>query len=96
MIVRFRPEAEQEFKEARLWYRRQQLGLDSEFTRCVDEAVERIVRQPQMYPIALGSSRKTMVRRFPFQVIYEVSEHHIMILAVFHTKRDPQHWQNRC
>jgi plasmid stabilization system protein ParE len=63
--------------------------------RCVDEAVARIKRDPKMFPFALGKTRKAMVKRFPYTVLYEIGEREIVILAVFHAKRNPEHWQKR-
>lgn len=95
MIVRFHPEADRELRESQSWYARQRLGLDAEFMRCVDEAIMRIQRNPMSFPIALRHARKAMVKRFPYTLYFEASESEIMVLAVFHAKRDPQTWRQR-
>lgn len=95
MIIRFYPEADIELHEALKWYAGQKLRLDTEFMRCIDEAVSRIQRNPEMFPIALRGARKAIVKRFPYIIYYEIGAGEIMILAVFHTKRDPKHWQKR-
>jgi len=59
-------------------------GLDAEFMRCVDETISRIKRDPEMFPFALRNARKTVVKRFPYTVYYEIGEREIVILAVFH------------
>jgi hypothetical protein len=45
MRVRLLPEAENELLEAAEWYREQSFGLDYEFMRCMDEAMQRIVSE---------------------------------------------------
>ena len=95
MIVRFHPAAEIELHEAAGWYARQQAGLDTEFMRCIDEAVSRIRKYPEMFPIALRQARKALVKRFPYTIYYEIGNNEIMVLAVFHAKRDPQIWKER-
>jgi len=95
MVVKFLPEAELEMNEAIEWYAQQKYGLDTEFMRCIDETISRIQRNPQLFPIALKNSRKALVKRFPYAVYYERKENIIMILAVFHAKRNPKNWQKR-
>lgn len=95
MMVKFRPEADIELHEAIEWYAHKKLGLDTEFMRCVDETISRIRRNPRMFPIALRNARKAMVRRFPYTIFYEIGEKEIMVLAVFHSKRNPKVWQKR-
>jgi len=86
----FYPDAEEEFKEAVWWYGNQQEGLDLEFVRCIDDALQKINRNPDLYPIEFENYRKKVVRRFPFKIIYEIIEDSIYILAVFHSRRNPE------
>jgi plasmid stabilization system protein ParE len=88
--VLFHPAAEEEFKEAVLWYGNQQEGLDLEFVRCIDDAIQKIKRNSGLYPIEFENYRKKVVRRFPFKIVYEITEDHIYILAVFHSRRNPE------
>ncbi|MFH1196719.1 MAG: type II toxin-antitoxin system RelE/ParE family toxin [bacterium] len=86
----FHPESEEEFRDSVLWYKSQQPGLDLEFARCIDEAIQRISRNPELYPIVFHSFRKVVVRRFPFLIIYEFDDKQIRILGVFHSRRNPK------
>jgi plasmid stabilization system protein ParE len=88
--VVFHPDAEEEFKEAVWWYGNQQEGLDLEFVRCIDDAIQKINRNPDLYPIEFENYRKKVVRRFPFKIIYEMIEDTIYVLAVFHSRRNPE------
>lgn len=65
MMIRFTPEADADLAEACQWYARQREDLDLEFMGRIDEASSRIRRNPQSYPIAYGSLRRAVVRRFP-------------------------------
>ena len=86
--VVFHPGAEEEFKEAILWYGNQQRGLEIDFIRCIDDAIQKIKRNPSLYSIEFENYRKKVVRRFPFKIIYEIIDDHIYILAVFHSRRN--------
>jgi toxin ParE1/3/4 len=95
MKVRFHSEAEEEFTEAVFWYNVQRKGLGDEFFLCIDEAIERIKRNPQMQPYVHNQIRRAVVRRYPFAIFYETTELEIRILAVFHSRRDPIQWRKR-
>jgi plasmid stabilization system protein ParE len=73
MIIRFTPEADTELAEARHWYAHQREDLDLEFMDSIDDALSRVVRNPQLYPIVYRTLRRAVVRRFPFAVFYEVT-----------------------
>ena len=95
LFIKFHSEAEADFQEALEWYAQQRIGLEAEFMLCVDEALTRIQRNPEIYPCEIRNIRKTLVRRFPYIIYYEVEKHDIMILAIFHAKRHPRYWQQR-
>jgi len=95
MRVRLLPEAEKELLEAAEWYREQSLGLDYEFMRCMDEAMQRIGRAPLMFPVAHQGKRRILAKRFPYSIIFDVIENEILIYAIFHFSRNPKRWKRR-
>ena len=90
-----RPEAEADMTEAFDWYEERDLGLGSEFLRSIDAIFGSITRNPLQYPIVHRSLRKAVARRFPYQVFYTVEKHGVLVVAVFHARRDPRLWQER-
>ncbi len=95
MVIRFTPDADAELAEARQWYARQREDLDMEFMESIDDAPSRVVRDPDLYPIVYRNLRRAVVRRFPFAVFYEVTADEIQVIAVFHSRRDPESWKSR-
>lgn len=94
-LVVLRPEARAEFDEAFDWYERERAGLGEDFSLRVQEVLDRIAETPGLYQRVFGDVRRAVVRRFPFSVLYRVEKYEILVLAVFHGKRDPSIWQMR-
>jgi len=90
-----RPEAEAELAKAFDWYEEQVRGLGSEFLISVDATVHAIVRKPHQFAKVHMDVRRALLRRFPYALFFLVEETRIIVLAVFHAKRDPKHWQER-
>jgi len=95
MTIRFLPEAEMEMFEAELWYGQQRKGLDEEFIQSIKDSIHRLHENPTMYPIVYRSLRRALVRKFPYAVYYTTDKSTIHIVAIFHTKRNPQSWKTR-
>lgn len=95
MIIRFTPEADVELTEAREWYSHQRKDLDLEFMQCIDDALSRITRNPFLFPAVYHELRRVVVRRFPFAIFYELMSDEIQVIAVFHSRRDPEMWKVR-
>jgi plasmid stabilization system protein ParE len=95
MKLIIRPEAEAELVEAIDWYEVRSPGLGCDFLRCVDACLERILRNPDGFPLVHRSTRMAVVRRFPYLVLYRTMENAISVIAVFHAKRNPRIWKDR-
>lgn len=93
--VVFRPAAKAEFDGAALWYEDRRPGLGAEFVLEIDRAVELASKHPERFPAKLGEIRCVRVRRFPYSVFYRAESDQIVVLAVFHARRDPAIWQAR-
>ena len=84
------PEAENDLNEAFLWYENKFSGLGLEFLLCVDAVIESIERNPQIYPIVHRNIvRRSLTRRFPYEVFFVEGEETVSVIAVFHAKRHP-------
>jgi toxin ParE1/3/4 len=90
-----RPQAAAELDEAAAWYAARSRGLGAEFVRVVDAAFSAIQRNPSQFPLVHGEVRRAVLRRFPYAILFIESEEAIVVLSVFHSRRDPERWQNR-
>ena len=93
--VVFRTAARAEFDGAALWYEDRQPGLGAQFVSEIDRAVDLASKHPDRYPIKHKEIRCVRARRFPCSIFYIVEAGQIVVLAVFHARRDPAIWKVR-
>lgn len=93
--IRLLPEAKDEFDAAADWYEQQQAGLGVDFIARVREVLDRITANPQLHATVHGDVRKAVVKQFPYVVLYREDAGEVVVIAVFHTARDPSIWQSR-
>ena len=91
----FRRAAKSEFEDAAVWYDEKRPGLGEEFIREIDDAVTKAAAAPQRYPVVFGDVRRAVARRFPFAVYFRIRSDALVVLAVFHGRRDPTVWRRR-
>lgn len=70
-------------------------GLGGDFLDDIQHAIDSIRTQPEVgSPVAQGF-RRTLVRRFPYSIIYVVEPGQIVVAAIAHQRRRPGFWQGR-
>lgn len=90
-----RPEAEAEIAAASDWYNQRRPGLGSDFIHAVNQTLTAIQDNPFQYQIVWREFRRAGVARFPYGLIYSVSEAEIFVLSCFHGRRNPNVWKKR-
>ena len=95
MTHSFHPEAETEFNEAIEYYEGIESGLGYDFALEVYSTVKRAVNFPKAWPEIEDEVRRSLVRRFPYGVLYSEANEGIFILAVMNLYRKPGYWKHR-
>jgi toxin ParE1/3/4 len=95
-VVELHEEAAAEYNAAFDWYLQRSpdaaLKLDAEFERALAE----IAQAPQRWASGPHHTRRFLLRKFPFLVIYrERAGGDLQIVAVAHTSRKPGYWKER-
>ena len=90
-----RPEVENDLKEAFSWYEDKRQGLGYDFLLQMDAGVRFIERNPEICLPEYKGTRKHLIKRFPYKIIYLVEKESINVLAVIHGKRSPNLIKNR-
>jgi plasmid stabilization system protein ParE len=91
----FRRTARLEYDEAAGWYENQRSGLGIEFVSEIERALLQACEMPQRFPRMLADVRCVRVRRFPYSIFFRVRSNQLIVLCVFHARRDPAVWRER-
>lgn len=93
--VEYFPEASRELEEAFEWYLGRSLQAAEAFLREIDRAVAVIVAGPGVWPRFEVGTRRYVLQRFPYNIIYREAQAGIEVVAVAHHKRRPRYWYRR-
>jgi plasmid stabilization system protein ParE len=88
-------EAEQDLLEARDWYDKKQFKFGDDFMFAVDACFASIERNPDAFIFSHGQVRRALLKKFPYVVLFRVSEEEILIVGCLHTRRDRSSWEER-
>ena len=91
----FRKAARLEYDDAAIWYESQRSGLGAEFVLEIERALQTACENPQRFPEVLVDVRRIHVRRFPYSLFFRVRGERLIVLSVFHARRDPAIWRER-
>lgn len=91
----FHESAEAEFDNAISYYESCRQGLGLDFAEEVFASIELIIQYPEAWSAMSKNTRRCLVNRFPFGVIYQVKSNIVYIIAVADLRRRPDYWLNR-
>jgi toxin ParE1/3/4 len=95
-LVEIHEEAAAEYDAAFDWYLQRSPDAALAFDKEVDQAFVDIVKAPGRWAIGTNSTRRFILRKFPYVVVYR--EHPaggLQVLAFAHTSRKPGYWKHR-
>jgi plasmid stabilization system protein ParE len=95
MDYAFHPAAEAELNEAIDYYESVQPGLGVDLADEAQQAIVRAAKYPRAWSIIRKPVRRSLVKRFPYGILYVEHRDSIFILAVMNLHREPDYWANR-
>jgi plasmid stabilization system protein ParE len=84
-----------EAEDAAAWYSERSLQAHQAFRQELRQAFESIAEAPERWPRYLHGTRRVVLQRFPFSVVYRLLEGTPQIIAIAHHKRRPGYWRKR-
>ncbi len=95
MIPIFDPLAKREYEDAFEYFEAQEKGLGEKLRRAMWAAIAILERFPEIGEEVRPGIRKILLRRFPYKLIYSVTDDAVYIIAVAHGHREPDYWLGR-
>ena len=94
-VVDVLPQAIEEAREARDYYLSKTAAAEEAFRSELERAVELIREHPETWPTYVHGTRRFVLRRFPYSIVYRTDGTTSLIVAVAHAKRKPGFWRSR-
>jgi toxin ParE1/3/4 len=92
---RYLPLAREELNETAAYYEASVPGLGEAFLDDVHRAIEIVLENPRIGAPVGKRLRKSILRRFPFSIVYAARDEEIVVVAVSHHRRRPGYWRGR-
>ena len=77
------------------WYRERSLIAAMNLQSAFEQAVDRVSKAPQRWPIYFSNFRKYTLRQFPLSLVYQEVSSDSVVVAVAHGRRRPGYWMDR-
>jgi plasmid stabilization system protein ParE len=78
-----------EVVEAYHYYEDLSLGLGEKFLDHLSDYLDRIIRYPKHFPQKRKPYREAFLKRFPYIIIYEITDKTVVVYSVFHANLNP-------
>jgi plasmid stabilization system protein ParE len=93
--LRIRSEAQREINEAFDWYFVRSPEIARAFLDEIENALRLVATHAQRFPPYSANTRRRVLDRFPYSVIYSEKKDVLLVVAVAHAKRRPGYWVGR-
>lgn len=93
--VEYHQGAVADVKNAVAWYQKRSPQAAVDFIGELHRAADSIREAPERWPIGNNNTRRFLLWRFPFAIIYSELKSVVTIWAVAHGSRRPEYWSDR-
>jgi toxin ParE1/3/4 len=88
-------EAEIDFDKSYEYYTLKSEKTANAFYKQIDSGLRKIGQSPTSHQKVYHEIRKFVLKKFPFIIYYQIEEPIIKVIAIFHTSRNPELWEER-
>ena len=93
--LRIHEGARSEANQATVWYAERSLPTARRFRDELLAGFSRIASFPHRYPSYLHGTRRVLLKKFPYFIVFLDWQDEVYIIAVAHAKRRPGYWRGR-
>jgi toxin ParE1/3/4 len=93
--VEYHERAIADVKSAVAWYRNRSPKAALDLIEELHRAADTIREAPERWPAGKNNTRRFLLWRFPFAIIYSEKQSVITVWAVAHGSRRPEYWTRR-
>jgi plasmid stabilization system protein ParE len=93
--IDFVPAARREAEDAIDWYLERSPRAGEVFVRELESGLALIAGAPSVWPRFEAGTRRYVLRKFPYSIIYRETKTGIEVVAISHHKRRPRYWHGR-
>jgi toxin ParE1/3/4 len=94
-LVDILPQAVEEGRQAREFYLSKSPAVEEAFRQELERAIALIREHPETWPTYVLGTRRFILNRFPYSLVYKTDATHALIVAIAHAKRKPGYWRPR-
>ncbi len=91
----YHAEAVDEYREAVSHYNNISGTIANQFVINVEQTIALIREQPNAWMVVSKNIRRSIVKGYPYSILYSEYSEKIYILAIAHQKRKPNYWKKR-
>jgi toxin ParE1/3/4 len=93
--IAFDVAARDELREAIEYYEEQAPGLGVDFRAEVETLLVVTAEKPEIGSPFEAGTRRILLRRFPYSLIYLAEDERLIVVALMHQRRRPGYWRER-
>jgi plasmid stabilization system protein ParE len=88
-------DAESDFEKSYEYYLGENSKVADLFYKKIDYCLHTIKQNPYSYSVAYKHIRKYIVKKYPFVIYYIIEDSIVRVVAIFHSSRNPEIWNER-
>lgn len=90
------PAVADELRETAKFYSdRADQALGMAFIAEFERALNFLSINPELGAVWRGTARRFPLRRFPYNLVYQIKPNELRVIALAHQRRRPSYWENR-
>lgn len=90
MKIKFSFKAKKEFINSAKFYEGRVVGLGKRFKQEIRNQLDLIQNNPKSAELKYKDIRVLVIKTFPFTIHYKIEKEYIVIVAIFHSSRNPE------